>query len=122
MRRFYLSLTLVLLTSGACITSGGATRSGGDPDRVTAGELAPLQTFTAYQAVRRLRPAWLTVRGNAPAPVILVDGVRMGGPDVLNDFRASDLVEMRHRSGPDATTLYGTGHGGGTIELRTRVP
>ena len=111
---------LLLLLAAACSTTGeGSTRR--NANLITAEELQPLASFSALEAVRRLRPAWLRVRNAASPPVVFVDGVRMGGPELLADFRAADFVEMRHRSGPDATTLYGTGVGGGTIELRTRA-
>ena len=53
-------------------------------------------------------------------PVVFIDGVRRGGVEVLQNFQATQVVEIRRRSGTDATTLYGTGVGGGTIEVRTR--
>lgn len=120
-RRTFLAIFVALLGSSACATGGAPSQgSSRNADLITAEELRSVASFTAYDAVRRLRPAWFRYRGGSP-PVVFVDGVRMGGPDVLHDYRATQFVEMRHRSGPDATTLYGTGVGGGTIELRTRA-
>ncbi len=113
---------LIVLVSTGCSTTGGRTSRSGNSDLLTATELEPMISLTAYQAIRRLRPNWLNARGNAPPPVVFVDGVRMGGLEVLSSLSATDFVEMRHRSAPDATTLYGTGVGGGTIELRSRSP
>lgn len=110
---------LVVAVAGACATSGGSGTSR-NSNRITAEELETVATFSAYEAVRRLRPQWLRVRTQASPPVVFLDGVQMGGPEVLNNFRASQFREMLHRSGPDATTLYGTGVAGGTIELVSR--
>ena len=93
------------------------SRSG---DVITAGELETVAQFNVLEALRRLRPTWLRVRSRSTPPVVFIDGMRRGGLNVLQDFRASEIVEIRRRSGTDATTLYGTGVGGGTIELTTR--
>lgn len=119
-RPFRLALALIaLVAAGACSTTGGSG-TGRDSNRISGEELQTLASFSAYEAVRRLRPQWLRVRTQAAPPVVFLDGVQMGGPEVLNNFRASQFREILHRSGPDATTLYGTGVAGGTIELVSR--
>lgn len=120
MRRLMLPFAvLLLLVAGACASAGGSGTSR-NSNRITAEELETVATFSAYEAVRRLRPAWLRVRTQAAPPVVFLDGVQMGGPETLENFRASQFREILHRSGPDATTLYGTGVAGGTIELVSR--
>jgi hypothetical protein len=117
--RFILALAIVL---GACATTAppGTTVPSRSGDVVSAGELATVSQLNLLEALRRLRPTWLRVRSRSTPPVVFIDGIRRGGAEVLRDFRASEAIEIRRRSGTDATTLYGTGVGGGTIEVRTR--
>ncbi len=95
-----------------------------DPDVITAVELATQAGVTARQAIERLRPRFLRVRGpstiNAPDAdriVVYVDNSRMGGVEVLNQIRADDITEIRYMSAPDATSRYGTGHSAGAIVI-----
>ena len=116
---FVLGLALLL---AACATTSppGTTVPSRSGDVISAGELRTVSQFNVLEAIRRLRPTWLRVRSRSMPAVVFVDGVRRGGVEVLRDFRASEVVEIRRRSGTDATTLYGTGVGGGTIEVQTR--
>ena len=114
------AIVIVALASACTAATGGGTRR--NADVITAEEIAEFAGFNAREVVQRLRPAWLRGRGAADPPVVFVDGIRMGGLEVLNTLQTSQFREIRHRSGPDATTLYGTGVGGGTIEIRTRSP
>ena len=82
--------------------------------------------LSAFEAIRLLRPRWLQRRGNvtiggAPLlPVVVVDGARFGVLDDLNDLTVRDVESIRFIPGRDATTIYGTGYGGGIIEVTTR--
>jgi hypothetical protein len=115
------AVIVMLVLAGACsaATGGGSRRNA---DVITAEEVAEFVGFSAREVIQRLRPTWLRGRGSADPPVVFVDGIRMGGLEVLNTLQTTQFREIRHRSGPDATTLYGTGVGGGTIEVRTRSP
>lgn len=112
---------LFLGLAGACATTtdGGPRR---DSEVITADQIAEFVGTDAYEVVQRLRPAWLRGRSAADPPVVFVDGIRMGGVEVLRTLQTTSFREIRHRSGAEATTLYGTGVGGGTIEVRTRSP
>ena len=116
---FILALVLIL---GACATTAppGTTVPSRSGDVISAGELETVAQFNVLEALRRLRPTWLRVRSRSTPPVVFIDGKRRGSLETLQDVRASEIVEIRRRSGTDATTLYGTGVGGGTIELTTR--
>jgi len=52
--------------------------------------------------------------------LIYVDGLRMGGPEALDNLQPNDVQELRFISAADATTLYGTDHAGGIIQVTTR--
>ena len=115
------AVLLLLVLAGACASStGGGPRR--DSNLITAEDFATFVGADAYEVVQRLRPAWLRARSAADPPVVFVDGIRMGGVDFLRTLQTTQFREIRHRSGPEATTLYGTGVGGGTIEVRTRSP
>ncbi|MBA3891048.1 MAG: hypothetical protein H0X64_11005 [Gemmatimonadaceae bacterium] len=113
-----------LVMAAACAGSGARGMPTRDPDVITAVELATQAGVTARQAIERLRPRFLRVRGpstiNAPDAdriVVYVDNSRMGGVEVLNQIRADDITEIRYMSAPDATSRYGTGHSAGAIVI-----
>lgn len=113
---------LLLVLAGGCASSNGEGGPRRNADLITAEEFAGFAGTTAYEVVQRLRPNWLRGRSAADPPVVFVDGIRMGGVQVLSTLQTTQFREIRHRGGPEATTLYGTGVGGGTIEVRTRAP
>jgi hypothetical protein len=131
-RSFSLLAALALSAAAGCASSpsgaAGASqpstsRSRGTPDRITAEELATIDVQNALQAVQRLRPSFLQNRGGASSSitqgpvdvVVYVDQTRMGGPNTLSQIPITDVKEIVHLSGSDATQRYGTGHGSGAI-------
>jgi hypothetical protein len=50
-----------------------------------------------------------------------VDRARFGELDVLRNIAVQDVESIRFIPARDATTLYGTGYGGGVIEVTTRI-
>lgn len=123
-----LSLLLVissLLTSCAAGSQTGSSRPSGSRNRITQEQLAELPVgLSCMDAVRRLRSSWLRVRGAAglsssQTVQVYVDNVHAGGLDFLNSRPLDGIVEIRYYSGTDATTKWGTGVGGGVIELIT---
>jgi outer membrane receptor for ferrienterochelin and colicin len=113
-------LALVLLVA-ACSTAGtGESGPRRNRNLITAEELAELDGVNSvYDAVRRLRATWLSGRG-ANRPRIFVDGVDLGGLEVLERYRIDSVREVRFVPPADATLRYGTGFGGGVIEIITR--
>ena len=108
--------------SGSAASQQSAPRRGSS-DRITQEELATIDVQNALQAVQRLRPSFLQNRGGASSSitqgpqdvVVYVDQTRMGGPSTLAQIPISDVKEIQHLSGTDATQRYGTGHGSGVI-------
>lgn len=112
-----LVLTLLL----AACASGASPSSGGSSNVLSAEDLDQVQNLSAYDAIQRLRPQWLQVRANNPPAQVIMNGSPMGGgPEMLRTVQVSDLTSIRYRNGRDATTRYGTGYGGGAIELNSR--
>lgn len=93
---------------------------------ITREELVASTAIDLYQAVQMLRPDWLRGRGatslsgGVPEVLVYLDGQRMGGRGVLAQFPVTSVKELRFHSATDATQRWGTGHGGGVIELLTR--
>ncbi len=106
----------------ACATGAGGSSSSGpsrSANRITQEELADYTTLNALDAIRRLRPRWLQVRGDTP--VAILDGARLGSPDALRSVAVSDVASMQYLSASDATLRYGTNFPAGAIEVRTRT-
>lgn len=88
-----------------------------------------MANLSAFEAIRLLRPRWLQSRGTSSIagaqggrlfPVVMVDGSRFGTLEDLRHITVEDVESIRFISGRDATTIYGTGYGGGIIEVTTR--
>ena len=119
---------LMALVASACTTGSGGS---GEPRRnrnvLTLEELAPMESFTAWDAVQRLRPMWMRpggIRNSAnPAghhPSVFVDESPFGPMEALRSFRVLDIQEMRYVGATDATIRYGGDYQGGVILITTR--
>jgi hypothetical protein len=124
---FVFLLCLLAFGPAACASSGSSAGTGGQPgghrtsNRIEATELATVSELDVYQAINRLRPAWLRTTQQGQAPVIVVDGSpQTSGPDMLRTFRAADVAALEYMTASDATTRYGTGYSGGAIVVTTR--
>jgi hypothetical protein len=125
----YSVLAVVFLMSACACASDPGSESATPRRRselITREELASMTQLSAFEAIRLLRPRWLQRRGNvtiggAPLlPVVMVDRARFGVLDDLKDLSVRDVESIRFIPGRDATTIYGTGYGGGIIEVTTR--
>ena len=128
-RSFHLVAAFVVAAAAGCASSStgaGASQQSsrrGSPDRITQEELATIDVQNALQAVQRLRPSFLQNRGGASSSitqgpqdvVVYVDQTKMGGPNSLAQIPITDVKEIQHLNGTDATQRYGTGHGSGVI-------
>ncbi len=122
MRTSFLFPIALSLVVAACSTAG---TTGGESPRsnvIVADELAEVSHMNAQDAVRRLRPIWLRVRGQSTFRVqavgirVYVDGTLMGDTaDELRQIRVSDIAEMRFLTAGEATIRFGTHHQEGAI-------
>jgi outer membrane cobalamin receptor len=123
-----IATVLLAASLAACASSSSGTSSPGrQRDLITMQEIQSSTGSTAYEVIEMLRPEMLRTRGSASMrsaspeyAVVYVDGVRSGGLEALRNVPREMLQEIRYLNGADATTLYGTGHGGGAIQVRTR--
>ena len=92
----------------------------GSSDHIVEAEFETVFQYSAYEAVQRLRPRWLTTRTGA-SPMVHVNGnVTMGGAETLRSIRAVDVQEMRYMNASDATTRFGTNYISGVILVTTK--
>ena len=125
MRSALLVLPLLLACSSGPRTESATPR--GSRDLITRAQIERNVAADAWDLVQRLRPEYLRPQRGASslsAPplsaVVYLDGVKRGTPELLRSLRTSDIEEIRFISGTDATTRWGTDHGGGVIEVKTR--
>ncbi|MDB4877104.1 MAG: hypothetical protein JWM41_3550 [Gemmatimonadetes bacterium] len=127
------SVVAALLTAAGCAASGpsgtAAGSAGGASSAsvahggpvITQDELAGTSAQTAMDAIKRLRPNFLTGRGapSANSPdvgiVIYANGMRLGGPSALNDVLVQDIKQIQYLNASEATQRFGTGHPNGAI-------
>jgi len=94
---------------------------------ITRTELDRAPYASAYHAIEALRPTWLyrrsraTIRSSNPLPIVYLDGIRTGDLEQLHLMSADDVDTMTLLSPADATTLFGTGHPSGAVDVRTRI-
>jgi ABC-type uncharacterized transport system auxiliary subunit len=115
-----------LLTLGAC---GGKPHHVTPQDRnlITADEIAKSNATNAYEAVERLRPAFLRTRGSQsiqnqspPTPMIYIDGMRYGPLQTLSSVPAIGIVSIQYLNAIEATQRFGFGNEGGAIMVTTK--
>lgn len=122
-RVVFLAAAIALGMTACASGGGGAARpAGATSNRIVLEELQALTEMTGLQVIERLRPRWLQSRagtGGEP-PVLYVDGARRGSINDLTSMRSSNLQQLEYMSASDATTRYGTGHGGGAVMVTSR--
>jgi hypothetical protein len=115
-----------LLTLGGC---GPKSHHVTPPDRnlITADEIAKSNATNAYEAVERLRPAFLRTRGSQslqnqepPTAMIYVDGMRYGPLQTLSSVPAMGIVSIQYLNAIEATQRFGFGNEGGAIMITTK--
>ncbi len=121
------SIIALALVMASCSSAGTGSATSRFSNVVTNEELADVDYLNGLQALRRLRPNWLRVRGQATfsrqasAGIRLyVDGRRRNDVFELERIQTSDIREMRFLTGREATTRYGTDHGDGAILIKTK--
>jgi hypothetical protein len=88
---------------------------------ITQSELEGSGSQDALDAIRRLRPNFLTTRGavtvtgSDPGIVVYANGIRLGGTGALSGINVQDIKQIQFLSAGDATQAFGTGHPHGAI-------
>lgn len=90
-------------------------------------DLRTVERLSAFEALRRLRPAWLSTRGQAAlvAPEresvrVYLDDMPLGDVWSLKRIPVRTVGSIRHLDAHDATLVFGVGHAEGAILVTTR--
>ena len=115
---------LALVISGCASSAESSSGSARDRNVITLEEMQNLSSVSLYEAIQRLRPAWLRSRGpmsgggaSSSYPQVFMDGVQIGNIEILKDYRMDGVRELRFIPARDATTRFGTGYLAGVIEI-----
>ena len=120
-RRSLLRAALLLATADlACASAGTSPSAGTDRNVLTQEEIATIRVATAYDAVERLRPRWLQIRAPRSITeqteiVVFMNRSYLGGPEVLRQFAAANIVQLRYLDGVTASATL-SGLGGKAVE------
>ena len=116
----------------ACATSGTSGTKRGNPNVLSAAEIAEAHAdiSTAYDAVARLRPNWLASKGPVTAnpsvggyASVFVDGQLVGNLDALRRIEAYHVGDITYYDVTQAGAKFGfRGGGAGAIEVRMASP
>lgn len=121
-------LSLVAVTAGAC---AGYPRPASPapeyPERtLTAAEIARVDVRTALDAVRLLRPDFLSWDRGAGYGYgrlrVYIDHVPASGPEALGSIPAVSVKSIKLLRSFEATFEYGTGNNAGALEVLTGAP
>jgi hypothetical protein len=119
--RFGVGLLVLAL---ACASGAGSGSGGNGPRRnssvITLEEIEAVEATNAYDLIQRLRPQFLRPAGGGDPVVLYIDGTRREGLGDLRTLLASAVREVRYLDSTEATTLFGTNHRSGAIQLTTR--
>lgn len=129
----YLCVIAVAAMLG-CASAGGSSTQTPRPGRanlLTADEIlaAHADVTTAYDALARLRPNWLTSRGptsfinrGTEFASVFVDGEQYGNLNSLRNIHASQVADIRYYSSAEAGGRFGVRAGtSGVIEVRMNL-
>lgn len=122
----------VVLATAACASIHSVPREAmPSPDTsrhlLASAELRSVEGLDAFEAIRRLKPSWLTGRGVSTlvAPEreglkVYLDGMPHGDLRTLKRMSIRTIEEIRLLDSRQATTRYGIGHPDGALEISTR--
>ena len=130
-----ITMAIAACASGGSSASSGAGNSGvrrtpqSAPSRqaniLDSAEIHRQYWATAYDLVSARRQRWLYPRGQdsfvVPTEVqVLLNGVRMGGPDNLKQIPAVDIIYVEYFDPVTAAARWGQGFGNGAIYVSTQ--
>ena len=119
---------------GTCTLSDGTestmvlnapTASAVGDDFLNAAQLAATGAANLYDAVDRLKPQWLRVRGGVRSAQqvvvnVYVGGQQMGDIDFLRGMQVSGIAAVQFFTASEASTRWGSHNTGGVIAVTTR--
>jgi hypothetical protein len=119
-----LAMLAAVASSAGC--AGRQARPARRLDRsvITRDQMLNGHYTNVYEAVSALHSIWLRPRGVdsflVPSVVwVYVDGIRVGGVDVLQSIQPGLVNTVRFYDGPSATSRWGVDNGAGVIHVST---
>jgi len=134
MRMRIIPFTLGLLSALLLATPTEAQKGRGDRAKLTIIDIQEVGTgiVTARDAVRLLRPQWLTPRmgriassdmlgsgGGRQEVVVYIDDIRQPDIESLSTVLAAKIFEIKYLDQNRAVQAHGTGHEAGVIHVTT---
>ncbi|HEU4747024.1 MAG TPA: hypothetical protein VFS56_00885 [Gemmatimonadaceae bacterium] len=132
----YLYLVVAAVMLGGCAPAVGTSEMGRPTaprkaNILTAEEIvgAEADQTTAYDAIARLRPIWLTPRGpssfygtGTDYPALFIDGQAFSDFRALRTIQANQVADIRFYRPDEAGAAFGLRAGSaGAIEVRLRI-
>ena len=111
--------------SSSMARPGSTLTTGRVSDVVESVELQTARVGDAHEALVRLRPEFLRPRGKLSrdpeggAPIVYVNGIRQGGPEMLRSVPIAAIREIRYLSGQAAAARFGRYDRAGVIAVET---
>jgi hypothetical protein len=124
------ALAVAVAASAACSASApyGFHRATAAPypsrDILGEAEIQGAHVTTAYEAIMRLRPTYVTwqrVATGNERRLVYVDGMLMGGLDVLRTMPSADIREVRLITAVSGAYGYALNNSGGALLITTKV-
>jgi hypothetical protein len=120
-----LALTAACASAPKTDAAPGAPTAARSTNLLTAAEIESrgTQTGSAYDAVRRLRPGFLTYHGvsgsttGAGTVHVSIDGGPLAAVETLRSLASTQIAEVRYLSAADAAQRFGTSAEAGPVLL-----
>lgn len=125
-----LALIAAFIASAACSASApyGFHRATAEPfpsrDMLGEAEIRGAHVTTAYEAIMRLRPtyvSWQRISTGNERRLVYVDGMLMGGLEVLRSMPAADIHEIRLLTNVSGAYGYPLNNSGGALLITTKA-
>lgn len=112
----------------ACASPGLGRAVSSSSQLITEEEVDASLGATAFELIQRLRPNFLSYRGETsyyrsrsqPYPTVYVDGQEFGPISILRTIPTAEIATIRLYRSWEAATTFGTGKMGGVIAITTR--
>lgn len=122
-RSTFCAAVMVLAACASSGTGGG----GGAGNMLTSEQLLATNETNPYNAVQRLKPAWLRPRGQTSVSAgtsvvtLFVDGSPRGDVSNLRSMNVNEIRDIEYLSASDAAFRFGTIAGSnGSVAVRTQ--
>ena len=110
----------LVLAAAACGPAGSSTPGRGNARLLTEDELSQASVNNVFDAVQRLRPAWLMVRyqgGTRGYPTVFVGSQRYGEVETLRMIETANVREVHFFDAVAASSRFGRNVPFGVIQV-----